>query len=234
MGVGIDRRAPDIARPVQAWRIDVAGPMASGIDRTPLGRWERAAKRATDVAIASAALLILAPVFLFAALGVALESGRPIVFRQRRRGFAGRPFDILKFRSMNVQENGPIVPQAKKNDSRVTWFGALLRRTSIDELPQLVNVLKGEMSIVGPRPHAIAHDEHYARIIAPYALRHHVKPGITGWAQVNGLRGATEDVRIMEARIARDLWYIDNWSYLLDLRIVVLTVSRVLLRADAY
>ncbi|MBP0573366.1 sugar transferase, partial [Mycobacterium tuberculosis] len=151
-----------------------------------------------DIAVASAALVILSPLLLLVALAILIETGRPIFFRQNRRGFGGREFKIWKFRSMTVQENGPDVPQAQRNDPRVTPLGRLLRKTSIDELPQLLNVLKGDMSIVGPRPHAIAHDNHYDQKIATYAFRQHVKPGITGWAQVNGLRGETPRLSDME------------------------------------
>ena len=223
-----------VSRVLLRSRIGVADLQGYEIERPALSRWECGAKRTADIVIATTALLMLSPLLLYGAIGVILDSGRPILFRQQRKGFGGRPFTILKFRTMTVQENGPVVQQAKKNDSRVTRFGAILRRTSIDELPQLLNVLKGQMSIVGPRPHAIAHDDHYSEIIAPYALRNHVKPGITGWAQVNGLRGETHEVGMMEARIARDLWYINNWSIALDLRIVFLTAVQLLLRASAY
>src|SRR5690606_32687338 len=146
------------------------------------------------------------------AVAVFAESGRPVIFRQSRKGFGERSFTIFKFRTMRVCENGATIAQARRGDSRVTRLGAVLRRTSIDELPQLLNVLKGDMSIVGPRPHAIAHDHYYDALIATYAYRHHVKPGLTGWAQINGLRGETRDIVSMEDRIRHDIWYINSWS----------------------
>ena len=169
-----------------------------------------------------------------AAGGILVETGRPIFFRQNRRGFGGREFKIWKFRSMTVQENGPNVPQARRDDPRVSPLGRVLRKTSIDELPQLLNVLSGEMSIVGPRPHAIAHDNHYDQRIATYAFRQHVKPGITGWAQVNGLRGETRQLSEMAARVEHDLWYINNWSVWLDLKIIVRTALKAATDRDAY
>jgi Undecaprenyl-phosphate glucose phosphotransferase len=205
------------------------------ISRAPLSRADRALKRGLDLAVALSALVLLSPLLLFTAMAILIESGRPICFRQNRRGFGGREFRIWKFRSMTVQENGPNVPQARRDDPRVTPLGRVLRRTSIDELPQLLNVLKGEMSIVGPRPHAIAHDNHYDQRIATYAFRQHVKPGITGWAQVNGLRGETRQLCEMEARVEHDLWYINNWSIWLDIRIIIRTALKVVsLDRDAY
>ncbi len=204
------------------------------IQRAPLNRLDRALKRSFDILVAGSAVLILAPLMLLVSLAILIESGRPILFRQKRKGFGARPFEILKFRSMTVQENGPVVTQATKNDMRVTPLGRMLRRTSIDELPQLFNVLAGDMSIVGPRPHAIAHDDYYDGVIATYAFRLHVKPGITGWTQINGHRGATPEVGHMEARVEHDLWYINNWSPWLDLKIVVLTAQKVLFDDTAY
>ena len=167
------------------------------------------------------------------ALLIKLDSRGPIFFLQKRNGFNDQTFEIFKFRTMHVLDQGPIVIQATRNDPRVTRFGRWLRRSSIDELPQLLNVLKGDMSLVGPRPHAIAHNSEYEKLIANYAFRHHVKPGLTGWAQVNGYRGETREVEQMERRVEHDLWYINNWSPLLDLKIVLQTV-RVALRQDAY
>lgn len=204
------------------------------LQRAPLDKFDRAQKRALDILAASAALLLLSPIMAMTAIAILVEGKGPILFRQNRKGFGGRPFEILKFRTMTVLENGAVIEQAKKNDARVTPLGAVLRRTSIDELPQLINVLKGEMSIVGPRPHAIAHDNLYDRIIARYAFRHHVKPGITGWAQVNGFRGETRDVAQMEARVEHDLWYINNWSIWLDIRILFKTAIEVLWQKNAY
>jgi undecaprenyl-phosphate galactose phosphotransferase/putative colanic acid biosynthesis UDP-glucose lipid carrier transferase len=203
------------------------------LQRAPLGAAERAAKRAFDVVLAATALITLAPALLTIAALIRLQSPGPAIFRQRRCGFDNREFVMFKFRTMRVLEDrGPIV-QASPNDWRVTRFGRLLRRSSLDELPQLLNVLRGEMSLVGPRPHAVAHDDEYKARIANYALRHHVKPGLTGAAQVAGFRGATPHLSQMERRVERDLWYVDNWSMALDLKILVATVF-VLLRLDAY
>jgi undecaprenyl-phosphate galactose phosphotransferase/putative colanic acid biosynthesis UDP-glucose lipid carrier transferase len=197
------------------------------LQREPLSGSERAIKRAFDVVAAGAGLLALAPALLVIAALIRLDSPGPAVFRQRRCGFDNREFVMFKFRTMRVQEDrGPIV-QASPNDWRVTRVGRLLRRSSLDELPQLLNVLRGEMSLVGPRPHALAHDDKYKVRIANYALRHHVKPGLTGAAQVAGFRGATPQLSQMERRIERDLWYVDNWSIALDLKILVATVFRV-------
>jgi undecaprenyl-phosphate galactose phosphotransferase/putative colanic acid biosynthesis UDP-glucose lipid carrier transferase len=203
------------------------------LQREPLSAAERAAKRAFDVVVASAGLLALAPALLLIAVVIRLDSPGRAIFRQRRCGFDNREFVMFKFRTMRVQEEcGPIV-QASRNDCRVTRVGRFLRRSSLDELPQLLNVLRGEMSLVGPRPHAIAHDDEYKARIANYALRHHVKPGITGAAQVAGLRGATPQLSQMERRVERDLWYVDNWSMALDLK-VLLATAFALLRLDAY
>jgi lipopolysaccharide/colanic/teichoic acid biosynthesis glycosyltransferase len=157
---------------------------------------------------------------------IAVETPGPVLFRQTRNGFNGKAFSILKFRSMRVLENGPVIRQVTRDDPRLTRFGRALRRTNIDELPQLFNVLRGEMSLVGPRPHAAAHNSEYERRITTYALRCHVKPGITGWAQVNGYRGETKTVDLMEKRVEFDLWYIKNWSMWLDLKILLLTFIR--------
>ena len=152
------------------------------------------------------------------------ESPGPVFFMQRRYGFNQEPFRIYKFRSMSAQEDGRVVTQAIAGDSRVTRVGRFIRRTNIDELPQLLNVLRGEMSLVGPRPHAMAHDQAFEREVALYARRHNVRPGITGWAQVNGWRGETDTPEKVLGRVAHDLFYIDNWSLMLDLSIMVRTV----------
>ncbi|WP_052954580.1 undecaprenyl-phosphate glucose phosphotransferase [Microvirga vignae] len=204
------------------------------VQRTPLSLIDRALKRVLDVAAASTALLLLSPLMAAVAVLIKLDSTGPVIFKQNRRGFSGRQFKILKFRSMTVCENGDTVQQARRGDLRITRVGAFIRKTSIDELPQLWNVVRGEMSLVGPRPHALAHDDFYSQLIASYASRHHVKPGLTGWAQVNGLRGETPEVSDMEARVTKDLWYIDNWSILLDLRIILRTVFCVLSDKRAY
>jgi Undecaprenyl-phosphate glucose phosphotransferase len=209
---------------VNARPVDIAGIPGLEIQRAPLAWSERAGKRGFDVLVAGFGLLLLSPFLGLVALGVLISSGRPILFRQHRRGFAGRSFTILKFRTMRVAENGPVVRQAERNDPRITRFGAFLRKHSLDELPQIWNVLVGDMSLIGPRPHAEAHDDQYDPLIATYAMRHHVKPGIAGWAQINGHRGETPTVEAMEARVAHDLWYINHFSLRLDLYIVTKTV----------
>ena len=190
----------------------------------PLTRFKRSAKRGFDVVVSLCALVVLSPVLVVAALLIKLDSPGPVIFRQTRWGFDDREFKIWKFRTMTVMEDGDRIFQAQRDDKRVTGVGRVLRRTSIDELPQLINVLRGEMSIVGPRPHAVAHDMEYGALIAEYALRRHVKPGLTGLAQVHGLRGETKTRKHMEMRVQKDLWYISNWSFWLDIRIVFQTV----------
>jgi len=171
---------------------------------------------------------------LFIALMIKLESKGPIFFVQRRHGFNHEIIPVIKFRTMHVQEDGSDVRQASKADDRITKVGRFLRRTSLDELPQFINVVRGEMSVVGPRPHAIAHNQHYASIINSYSRRHKVKPGITGWAQINGFRGETPDPKLMEKRIDHDLFYIDNWSLWLDIKIILLTPIRGFIHPNAY
>jgi len=202
--------------------------------RAPLSKLELTAKRALDLMSAGAGLVTLLPLLAIVSLAIKLDSRGPVIFRQSRRGFNGREFMIWKFRTMTVVENGALIYQAKRNDERVTRVGHLLRATSIDELPQLVNVLRGEMSLVGPRPHALAHDDEYGGAIGKYAFRHHVKPGITGWAQVNGFRGETPELDLMKKRIDLDLWYIDNWSFWLDLWIIVRTCFEIVRGRNAY
>lgn len=211
------------------------GPMASlELSRPPLNAAEVLAKRAFDTAAALFGLVLLSPLFLVVAALIKLDSRGPVFFLQRRYGFNQRPFRIIKFRSMTVLDDGHVVQQATKNDVRVTRIGAVLRRWNIDELPQLMNVLLGDMSIVGPRPHAVAHNRAFERTIALYARRHNVKPGITGWAQVNGFRGETDTEDKMRARVEHDLYYIDNWSFLLDLRICFKTVTSAKAFRNAY
>jgi Undecaprenyl-phosphate glucose phosphotransferase len=200
--------------------------------RAPLTRFELAAKRFFDISLASVGLLTLLPLMLMTALLIKLDSRGPIFFLQKRNGFNGKTFDIIKFRTMHVCEDDAAVKQATRDDPRVTRIGRWLRRSSIDELPQLFNVIRGDMSLVGPRPHATSHNSEYEKLIANYAFRHHVKPGLTGWAQVNGYRGETRQVEQMKRRVDYDLWYINNWSPWLDLRIVMQTVL-VTLRQDA-
>ncbi|MGA7385352.1 MAG: exopolysaccharide biosynthesis polyprenyl glycosylphosphotransferase, partial [Methylocella sp.] len=203
------------------------------IQRAPLTAFERAVKRTLDVVISMTAILFLSPLFLIAAIAVKLDSGGPIIFQQRRTGFNGKEFVIFKFRTMTVLEDGPAVTQACRGDLRATHVGKFLRRSSIDELPQLINVLKGEMSLVGPRPHAVAHDREYKVHIADYGFRHHIKPGMTGWAQVNGLRGETRSLAKMTERVRLDRWYINNWSLGFDIYILARTCFEVL-RDRAY
>ncbi len=191
------------------------------LKRAPLSAGERALKRSLDLVLAGIALVLLSPLMLVVAALIKLDSRGPVFFVQQRNGFNGRSFRIFKFRTMTVLEDGPFIQQATEDDPRVTNIGRLLRRTSIDELPQLMNVLLGDMSLVGPRPHATAHNDEYEKLIDNYAMRYHVKPGISGWAQVNGYRGETRSVELMAQRVEYDLWYINNWSLRLDLKIML-------------
>jgi Undecaprenyl-phosphate glucose phosphotransferase len=206
-------------------RIARTGSVASmQIVRRPMTIAEVALKRAFDLIAATAALVLLAPLFAAVALAIKLDSHGPVFFKQRRFGFNQQPFRIWKFRTMLTLDDGDVVRQAQAADPRITRVGRFLRRWNIDELPQLLNVLRGEMSLVGPRPHALAHDREFEQRIALYARRHNVKPGITGWAQVNGFRGETDTDAKMQARVEHDLHYIDHWSFGLDLLILVRTV----------
>jgi putative colanic acid biosynthesis UDP-glucose lipid carrier transferase len=191
-------------------------------------------KRVSDLVLASVILVLISPVMLAVALAVKLSSPGPVIFRQRRYGLNGQEIIVYKFRSMTVTEDGPAIAQARKNDARVTRVGAFLRRTSLDELPQFINVLQGRMSVVGPRPHAVAHNEMYRGLVKSYMVRHKVRPGITGWAQVNGLRGETESLEKMEARVRCDLDYLRNWSLRLDLYIILRTIRLVFRDGAAY
>jgi exopolysaccharide biosynthesis polyprenyl glycosylphosphotransferase len=194
------------------------------LTRAPLGWFERMQKRLLDVTVAAGVLVVLSPLLAAVALMILAESGRPLLFRQRRYGFNQQEFRIIKFRTMTTLDDGDVVQQAQRSDPRVTRLGRFLRKWNIDELPQLVNVLKGDMSLVGPRPHALSHNREYEQKIALYARRHNVLPGITGWAQVNGFRGETDTDEKMRRRVDHDLYYIDNWSLWLDLRILVMTL----------
>ncbi len=216
-------------------RVDhVAGMPVVAVCETPFTGLNSLIKRVSDIVLATTILVLIAPVLLIVALGVKLSSPGPVIFKQNRYGLDGRRILVYKFRSMTVCEDGDQVVQATRADSRVTRFGAFLRRTSLDELPQFVNVLQGRMSIVGPRPHAVAHNETYRQLIKGYMVRHKVKPGITGWAQVNGYRGETETVDKMARRIEYDLDYLRHWSLSLDLKIVLATVRLVARDAQAY
>lgn len=200
------------------------GAMASLELTRPMSSPAVFAKRSFDMVVACLTLLLLSPLFAVVAVLIKRDSAGPVFFLQTRYGFNQRPFRIIKFRTMTTYADGGDVPQATQGDPRVTRIGRLLRRTNIDELPQLLNVLMGQMSLVGPRPHAVPHNRAYERRIALYARRHNVRPGITGWAQVNGLRGETETEEKMRRRVEYDLYYIDNWSMALDLQILLLTV----------
>ncbi|HZB90579.1 MAG TPA: undecaprenyl-phosphate glucose phosphotransferase [Stellaceae bacterium] len=201
----------------------------------PLAGWAAVLKRVEDVTLSALLLLLFAPLMLLLGLLVRLDSRGPALFRQQRFGFNNNPITVLKFRTMRVDAgNDQNVPQARRGDPRVTRIGRFLRRTSLDELPQLINVLKGDMSLIGPRPHAIAHNEYYAELIDGYLRRHRVKPGITGWAQVNGWRGETADVAAMHERVKHDLYYIENWSLRLDIAILLRTLLVGFIHRNAY
>jgi Undecaprenyl-phosphate glucose phosphotransferase len=192
----------------------------------PLPGWGGIKKRILDCALTIATLPVVLPIMAIVALAIKLEDGGPIFFRQARYGFGNEIFWIWKFRTMRHEDSDPErTVQAVPGDARVTRVGRILRRTSLDELPQLFNVLVGTMSLVGPRPHAVDHNEEYSRLIRGYFARHRVKPGITGWAQVNGHRGATSAVEQMEARVKHDIYYTDNWSLLFDLKILAMTIA---------
>jgi Undecaprenyl-phosphate glucose phosphotransferase len=223
-----------LAQLFQRSRADIGDTVGIELQRAALSPSEQAVKRAVDAVFSLVALIGLSPVLLAAAVAIRLDSPGPALFRQTRHGFNGRPFRIYKFRTMIVMENGEVVPQAQKSDKRVTRVGRWLRRYSIDELPQLINVFIGDMSMVGPRPHASAHDRYFTSTIEKYAFRHHVKSGITGWAQVSGARGETDTLDKMRRRVELDLWYINNWSVWLDFSIMMRTIFVVLSGKDAH
>lgn len=204
----------------------VAGLPVVGVYESPLYGIDGGLKRAEDVLLGGLILMLISPVMLLIAVGIKLTSPGAVLFKQRRYGLKGEIVEVWKFRSMTVCEDGERVVQAHKNDGRVTSFGAFLRRTSLDELPQFINVLQGQMSIVGPRPHAVAHNEEYRRLIHGYMLRHKVKPGITGWAQVNGWRGETDTLDKMQGRVDCDLAYVRDWSLWLDIKIIFMTLFK--------
>jgi putative colanic acid biosynthesis UDP-glucose lipid carrier transferase len=219
---------------MQARFDNVGGMPVIAICESPFTGINSMVKRASDILLGLAIQIALLPLMLVIALAVKLSSPGPVIFRQRRYGLYGEEIIVYKFRSMTVTDDGPTVIQATQNDRRVTRVGAFLRRSSLDELPQFINVLQGRMSIVGPRPHAVAHNEQYRKLIKGYMLRHKVKPGITGWAQVNGLRGETETLDKMEARVHYDLDYLRKWSLWLDMWIILKTVQVVLKRENAH
>ena len=214
---------------------NIAGFYSFDLSCTPMEGPARVVKRAEDLILGALICLMILPLCLLICIAIKFTSPGPVVFKQYRTGINGRRFKVYKFRSMVVHEEGAgQVTQAKKTDSRVTKVGAFLRRTSLDELPQFFNVLQGRMSIVGPRPHALAHNEYYKDLVESYMQRHKVKPGITGWAQVNGYRGETDTLDKMQKRVECDLWYIDNWSLSLDLKIIFLTLFKGFVDKNAY
>jgi polysaccharide biosynthesis protein PslA len=223
--VSIHWNIGDLAQRFNGIRLENVGSVAAlALTEQPLAPLQAFVKRALDIIVASLALVLLAPVFAAIAVAIRRDSVGPVFFKQRRRGYNHQEFRIYKFRSMTTMDDGDDIRQAERNDTRITRVGAMLRRYNLDELPQLLNVLRGEMSIVGPRPHAVAHDRMFETRIGTYPRRLNVRPGITGWAQVHGLRGETCTDDKMAARVDHDLYYIDNWSIGLDLYILVLTV----------
>ena len=219
---------------IQARMDAIGGIPVVAVCETPFYGLNGLIKRLSDIAIAVSALVIVLPVMIAITAAIKLTSPGPVLFTQRRYGLDGREIIVYKFRTMTVVEDGSVVRQATRDDARVTPLGAFLRKYSLDELPQFVNVLQGRMSVVGPRPHAVAHNETYRKLIRGYMIRHKVKPGITGWAQVNGLRGETETLDKMRERIEYDLSYLRNWSLQLDLQIVLKTILVVLRSQNAY
>lgn len=191
-------------------------------------------KRLEDLILSTIILMLISPIILGIAFIIKFTSPGPIIFKQKRYGLNGEEIKVYKFRSMTTQDNGSVVNQAIRNDPRITRTGAFLRRTSLDELPQFLNVIQGRMSIVGPRPHAVAHNEEYRNLVPKYMQRHLVKPGITGWAQINGWRGETDTLEKMEKRIEFDLFYINHWSLWLDIKIIILTVFKGFMNKNAY
>jgi Undecaprenyl-phosphate glucose phosphotransferase len=201
----------------------------------PLSALDQAVKRTFDLCAAISGLALLSPLFLIVSIAIKLDSPGPVFFRQLRHGYNKEPIWVFKFRSMNVMENSnEFIKQAQRNDPRVTRVGRVLRRTNIDEIPQLINVLRGEMSIIGPRPHAAAHNKLFEQLIPPYSRRHRIKPGISGWAQVNGYRGETDTIEKMQRRLEYDLHYIENWSLWFDLKIVFMTLFSKRTYTNAY
>jgi putative colanic acid biosynthesis UDP-glucose lipid carrier transferase len=219
---------------IQGRMDSVSGLPVVAVCETPFTGLNWLVKRGSDIVLSISILVLILPLLVLIALGVKLTSPGPVIFKQRRYGLDGREIIVYKFRSMTVTEDGPTIQQARKVDARVTPLGRFLRSTSLDEFPQFFNVLQGRMSIVGPRPHAVAHNEMYRKLIKGYMLRHKVKPGITGWAQVNGFRGETDTLDKMSGRIEYDLEYLRNWSLRLDLYIIAKTVWVIFIKKDAY
>jgi Undecaprenyl-phosphate glucose phosphotransferase len=215
--------------------IELMGAPAINLVASPLSGRALLQKAIFDRLFAIVALIAVSPVMVAVAVAVKLSSKGPVFFRQTRKGADGRTFQIFKFRTMRAHvEQAGVVQQATRNDPRITSVGRFLRRTSLDELPQFLNVLRGEMSVVGPRPHATAHDDHYQKIVDGYIHRYRIKPGITGWAQVNGFRGETDRIEKMQGRVEYDLYYLRNWALRLDIRIVIATVTKGLIHRNAY
>ena len=235
--VGWAPELPDLHAPILGVA-DFGGIPVFRLSERPLDGWRAILKSGEDRVLATLLLLVASPAFLLIAAAIKLDSRGPVFFRQRRRGFSREAVPVLKFRSMYHElcdlPDAAEVRQASRDDPRITRVGRLLRRTSLDELPQLINVLRGEMSLVGPRPHAVAHDQHYGELIDNYLGRHRVKPGITGWAQVNGYRGETETLDQMQRRVELDLHYIDHWSIWLDLQILFRTLLVGFVHKKAY
>jgi len=215
--------------------IDLLGVPAINLVASPLSQTSQLQKEMFDRLFAAVALISLAPLLLAIAIAVKLSSRGPVLFRQKRKGADGRVFTIYKFRSMRLHPETPgTLAQATRHDARITRLGAFLRRTSLDELPQFFNVLRGDMSVVGPRPHALEHDDLYQKVVAGYIQRYRIKPGITGWAQINGFRGETDKIEKMERRVEHDLYYLGNWSFALDMRIIAATIVKGLVHNNAY
>jgi putative colanic acid biosynthesis UDP-glucose lipid carrier transferase len=219
---------------IQARSSELLGIPVVAMCETPFHGYRGVVKRVSDLTLTVGVLLLTSPVFLMVALAVRLSSPGPVIFRQRRYGLDGLEIIVYKFRTMSVTEDGDYVRQASKTDARITRVGAILRRTSLDELPQLFNVLQGRMSLVGPRPHAVAHNEIYRKLIKGYMVRHKVLPGITGLAQVSGCRGETATLEAMEARVRYDLDYLRHWSPMLDIKILFLTALKMFRDDQAY
>lgn len=214
---------------------EIVGLYSIDLSVSPMAGGARLIKRLEDIVLGTVLSILALPMCIIIAIAIKCSSPGPVLFKQHRTGFNGKRFKVYKFRSMKIHKeaNGQVT-QARKGDSRLTPIGAFLRRTSLDELPQFYNVLQGRMSIVGPRPHALAHNEHYKELVQSYMQRHKVKPGITGWAQVSGLRGETDTLEKMQKRVQHDLWYIDNWSLTLDLKIILLTFVKGFVGQNAY
>jgi putative colanic acid biosynthesis UDP-glucose lipid carrier transferase len=219
---------------IQARSGEIHGIPVVAMCETPFYGYRGITKRLTDIGLSMAILLLLLPLLALVAVMVKLSSPGPVIFKQRRYGLDGREIAVYKFRTMTVTEDGAQIRQASKTDSRITKIGGILRRTSLDELPQLINVLQGRMSLVGPRPHAVAHNEEYRKLIKGYMVRHKVLPGITGLAQVNGCRGETAELKDMEARVNFDLDYLRHWSPMLDIKIILLTIVKIFRDDKAY